>query len=146
MGKWVVTVAGIAILSVLCDVILPEGQTRKYVKTVFGVVVSLVIIQPLIGLFSEGGASIIFDNGSISPQEQYIESVTSRKDEYALNSIRLLLESKGIEVKSVRLNASADRLTIELNTSFDSNLAAIVNQVASAYFPNAELVTIWSKS
>lgn len=48
MGQWVVTVAGIAILSVLCDIVLPDGDTRKYVKTVVGIVVTLVMLQPIV--------------------------------------------------------------------------------------------------
>ena len=146
MGKWVITVAGIAILSVLCDVILPEGQTRKYVKTVFGVVVSLVIIQPLVGLFSDGLQSVIGDGDSVAPQEQYLESVYDRQNQYALRTVKELLESKGINVKNIQLNSAGDKLTLELNSVYSSNFNATVEQVAAAYFPNVELVTIWSKS
>ncbi|MCH5160078.1 MAG: stage III sporulation protein AF [Clostridiales bacterium] len=146
MGKWVVTVAGIAILSVLCDVILPEGQTRKYVKTVFGVVVSLVIIQPLVGLFYNGLSGIAVDNDSIYPQEQYLESAVSRQNQYALSTVAQLLDAKGIKVKNIQLNSTADRLTLELNSAYTSNSNAIVEQIASAYFPYAEIVTVWSKS
>ena len=145
MGKWVVTVAGIAILSVLCDVILPEGQTRKYVKTVFGVVVSLVIVQPLIGLFSEGFQGVFVDDENITPQQQYIESVNSRQNEYSLQTVKHLLDSKGIALKSIHLNSAGDRLTIEINSPYDAKTSAIIEQVSSAYFPNVELVTIWSK-
>ena len=145
MGKWVVTVAGIAILSVLCDVILPEGQTRKYVKTVFGVVVSLVIIQPLIGLFSNGFEAVSGSNGSVAPQNQYLTSVVDRQSEYALKSVRLLLENKCINVKNIQLNSTADMLTLELDSAYDSNLNTIVEEVVAAYFPSVELVTIWSK-
>ena len=145
MGKWVVTVAGIAILSVLCDVILPEGQTRKYVKTVFGVVVSLVIIQPLIGLFSNGLEEILVDNESIIPQQQYVESANSRQNEYAIQNMRRVLESKGIVVKSITINSHGDRLTIELNSVYNAQFASFVEQVADLYFPEAEIITIWSK-
>ena len=146
MGKWVVTVAGIAILSVLCDVILPEGQTRKYVKTVFGVVVSLVIIQPLVGLFSDGlkGA---FDSGNdVAPQEQYLESVANRQNEYSLKSVKQLLEAKDIKVKNIQLNSAGDMITLEIDSVYTANSHAIVEQVVAAYFPSAELITIWSRS
>ena len=146
MGKWVVTVAGIAILSVLCDVILPEGQNRKYVKTIFGVVVSLIIIQPIVGLFSQGVSGDFFDYDSVEPQEQYLESVANRQSEYALRTVRQLLEGKGIAVKSIQLNAVSDRLTVELDTAYTKEKSLIVEQIASGYFPKAELVTIWSKS
>ena len=145
MGKWVVTVAGIAILSVLCDVILPEGQTRKYVKTVFGVVVSLVIIQPLVGLFAQGVNGSLYDNDSVLPQDQYLESVADRQSEYALRTVRQLLEGKGIAVKRIELNSISDRLTVELDVEYTLERNAIVEQIASAYFPKVEIITVWSK-
>ena len=69
MAQWVLSVAGIAILSVLADVILPIGQTKKYIKTVIGVVVSLVLVQPIISL--AGGESDIFATSTeMEPQQQ----------------------------------------------------------------------------
>ena len=144
MGKWVVTVAGIAILSVLCDVILPEGHTRKYVKTVFGVVVSLVIIQPLVGLFSDAVNGDIVNSETVAPQEQYLNSVADRQKEYALRTVKQLLQGKGIPVKKIELNADGDKLVLEIGVAYASDLNAIVEQVAAAYFPDAELVCIWS--
>ena len=144
MGKWVVTVAGIAILSVLCDVILPEGQTRKYVKTVFGVVVSLVIISPIVTLFSDGLKGDIIDDKLVTAQQPYLDSVADRQNKYALQTIRQLLQSKGIAVKSIELNSTGDRLVLELDVSYTSERNAIVEQITSAYFPKCEHVCIWS--
>ena len=146
MGKWVVTVAGIAILSVLCDVILPEGQTRKYVKTVFGVVVSLVIIQPILGLFSSDVSSSVMDNDIVAPQQQYLDSVANRENQQALSTVKQLLQSKGIVVKSIELNSAGEKLILEFDTPYTSARFALVEQIAGAYFPEAQLVCIWSKS
>lgn len=41
----ITTIVGIALLSVLCDVILPDGSTKKYIRTVTGVVVTLVVVK-----------------------------------------------------------------------------------------------------
>ena len=143
MGKWVVTVAGIAILSVLCDVILPEGQTRKYVKTVFGVVVSLVIIQPLIGLFSNGFELGSAGSDGISPQTQYLESVANRKNDYAIHTVWKLLDSKGLNVKNIQLIRGEDILTLEFDADYDLKKNSVVEEVVKAYFPTVKIVTIW---
>ena len=144
MGKWVVTVAGVAILSVLCDVILPEGQTRKYVKTVFGVVVSLIIIQPIVGLFSQGVNGDFVESGSVAPQEQYLESVYQRQNEYALRTVKQLLEGKGIDVDSIELNSAGDRLAVEVGITYSKERSQIIEQITAAYFPTAKLEIIWS--
>ena len=143
MGKWVLTVAGVAILSVLCDVILPEGQTRKYIKTVFGVVVSLVIIQPLVGLFSNGLSESVFGSESVSAQQQYLDSVANRQNQYSLRTVAQLLEAKGITVKSIEFT-SPNALLLELNVAYNAERNAIVQQVVAAYFPKTELITVWS--
>ena len=143
MGQWVVTVAGIAILSVLCDVILPEGQTRKYVKTVFGVVVTLVIVQPLIGLFN-GDDWFSFNNGEANVvQEQYLQSVNNRQNKNATDSVKLLLEYKGVSVSNITVSDSEKRVTLLLDETYSKGHEDIVGVVVSSYFPDYEIITIW---
>ena len=144
MGKWVVTVAGIAILSVLCDVILPEGQTRKYVKTVFGVVVTLVIVQPVIQLFS-GGATSIFTSseGDIGVQHQYLENVADRQQTNAVKSVSTLLENNGLSVKEITVSATDITVTVQLNVPYSQQAEAKVKSVVSSYFPDYSIITLW---
>ena len=143
MGQWVVTVAGIAILSVLCDVILPEGQTRKYVKTVFGVVVTLVIVQPLIGLF-DGSAWFSFEGGEMyGVQYSYIESVDNRQNKGAADSIKLLLEYKDVSVNNISVSNSDKTVTLQLDETFSKQVEDIVKIAVSSYFPDYEIITIW---
>ena len=143
MGQWVVTVAAVAILSVLCDIILPEGQTRKYVKTVFGVVVTLVIVQPLIGLFDDSG-SFSFGGGSLDDiQQDYIESVDARQSKIYEESVRQLLEYKEISVSKIDVSHSAKSVTLHLDEMYSKQREDAVHVVVSSYFPDYEIITIW---
>ena len=143
MGQWVVTVAGIAILSVLCDVILPEGQTRKYVKTVFGVVVTLVIVQPLIGLFDSDGW-FSFNGAAIDDvQEQYLESVGNRQNKNAADSVKLLLEYKGVSASIVTVSDVEKCVTLQLEHTYSKEQEDIVRVVVSSYFPDYDIITMW---
>ena len=142
MGQWVVTVAGIAILSVLCDVILPEGQTRKYVKTVFGVVVTLVIVQPIIGLFTGDGWSLANDNMN-NIQQQYIESVDARHSKNASDSVKLLLEYKDIPVNKITVSDMEKSVTVQLDEPYSKQHEDIVKVVVGSYFPDYEIIAIW---
>ena len=143
MGQWVVTVAGIAILSVLCDVILPEGQTRKYVKTVFGVVVTLVIVQPLIGLFNDSDWFSFSSDSVDGIQEQYIESVDNRQNRNIADSLKLLLEYKDISVGSITVSNIEKSVTLQLEESYSKQHEDIVRVAVSSYFPDYEIITIW---
>lgn len=145
MGQWVVTVAGIAILSVLCDVILPEGQTRKYVKTVFGVVVTLVIVQPLIRIF-DGNFDFslsLSDGDSVGVQEQYIESVDTRQNENKIRLLKMMLEANNILVEDIAVSELDERVTLQLSTRYNQQYETKINEVVSSSFPGYETVIIW---
>ena len=143
MGQWVVTVAGIAILSVLCDVILPEGQTRKYVKTVFGVVVTLVIVQPLIGLFSEGSLFSFSSEKADEIQQQYIESVDERQNKNAADYVKLLLNYKNVSVADVKVSELDKTVTLLVDETYSKQIEDIITVAVSSYYPDYEIITIW---
>lgn len=146
MGQWVVTVAGIAILSVLCDVILPEGQTRKYVKTVFGVVVTLVIVQPLIGLFS-GDFTFSWSNTggeTVTVQEQYIENIEARQNETAANTLIIILEANGFTVENITVSQINKSVTLQLATKYGVQSEAKVREIVNSHFYGYETVITWT--
>ena len=140
MGQWVVTVAGIAILSVLCDIILPEGQTRKYVKTVFGVVVTLVIVQPLISLLG-GGISFSDASPPTELQEQFLDNTTDRQEREKAASIASVLEANGVKVDSVAV--SYGNVTVALSTGRSVETEAKIRMIAQIYCPDCTVEIIW---
>lgn len=140
MGQWVVTVAGIAILSVLCDIILPEGQTRKYVKTVFGVVVTLVIVQPLISIFG-GGISFSDASPPTELQGQFLDNATDRQEREKAASIASVLKANGVEVESVAV--SDGNVTVVLSTGRSVETEAKIRMIARTYCPDCTVEIIW---
>lgn len=50
--NWIFQVAGIIALSAICDIIMIEGEMKKYIKLVIGFVLVLVVIRPVTGLSS----------------------------------------------------------------------------------------------
>lgn len=47
MQAWIIGIVGVICLGVLLEILLPEGQTGKYVKGAFSLMVIFVIIAPL---------------------------------------------------------------------------------------------------
>lgn len=47
MNAWILSVVGVICLGVLLEIVLPEGQTGKYVKGAFSLLVIFVIAAPL---------------------------------------------------------------------------------------------------
>lgn len=52
MAIWISSIAGIVVLTVLLDVILPEGQINKYVKSVLALLTVVAVASPLPALFT----------------------------------------------------------------------------------------------
>ena len=48
MLTYIVSVAGVSVLTVLLDIILPEGNMNKYIKSVFSVLVIIVVVSPVV--------------------------------------------------------------------------------------------------
>jgi Stage III sporulation protein AF (Spore_III_AF). len=77
MSAWILSITGIVVLGVLADVLLPEGQTNKYIKGIFGILTLLAIISPLPRLlnFEFGAESLYNFDADIVPDENFSESV-----------------------------------------------------------------------
>ena len=94
MNGWIITVAGVAVLEVLCDVIMPDGETKKYVRTVLGVVVSLVTVQYVVGLF--GGVRQADAQLTSAVQNSYVEDISARRTEQKRKLLADVCDYNGI--------------------------------------------------
>lgn len=83
-SQWVISVVGIVLLSILADIILPHGQTNKYIKNIFAIITVFVIVTPLPSLFK----NISYQGDLIIQQE------TPVVDENFLNQLAI---SKQVE-------------------------------------------------
>lgn len=113
MTAWILSIAGVTILSVAVDLILPSGQTAKYIKNIFAFVMILVIISPLPALI-KGNFNVndIFESEEIVLQEDYIYQVNRDKLTALEKEITSSLEEKGI--KNVVVTINADIFQIEM--------------------------------
>ena len=51
-SSWVISIVGVVLLSLIADIMLPEGQINKYIKSVFAIITVFVIVSPLPTFFS----------------------------------------------------------------------------------------------
>ena len=119
MAQWVLSVAGIAILSVLADVILPVGQTKKYIKTVIGVVVTLVLVQPIFSIAA--GDSIFATDVEVQPQQQYISYVESQSQE-GVATLLAELKNSGFTNPEVTYVAKIRQFVVSFRENYSENL------------------------
>ncbi len=51
--EWIVQIAGIIILGSLCDMIMPGGEMKKYVKLVVGLLLAFTVVKPIVNFSGE---------------------------------------------------------------------------------------------
>lgn len=79
MENWAISVVGTILLTVLADVILPDGQTNKYVKTALSVVVILAMLAPVVKI-ADGSLSFVSDDKQYQAQSQYLYMVEQKQE------------------------------------------------------------------
>lgn len=145
MGQWVVTVAGIAILSVLCDVILPEGQTRKYIKTVVGVIVTLVMLQPIVNLIGNAPTwnKQVSSHYDIEVQQTYLDMVEDKQYKLQTANIQNTLIAKGVAVSDVTFSKTDKTVTVNVGEKRSDDKLEIINSVIKVYFADYKITVKW---
>lgn len=117
ISSWILSIAGVCVLGVLVDLILPSGQTKKYIKGIFAFITVLVVISPLPSLVNSNfSLSTIFgDEQTIVIQEDFIYEVNKQRLSSIENMIEMDLSEQGIEDVDITLSANifSDELSID---------------------------------
>lgn len=106
ISTWILSIAGVICLSVIIELILPDGQMNRYVKGIFSFIVILIIIAPIPKLLNQKFSfSEIFDyNSSIEIDNDYLYQINLDKLSTTKKEIEDKILSHGYENVSVYLN------------------------------------------
>ncbi len=92
MSSWILSIAGVICLSVIVELILPNGQMNKYIKGIFAFIIILVIIMPVPKLIKmKIDLSNVFSTNEIVLQEEYL---------YQLNLDKIMSMKADVEKES----------------------------------------------
>lgn len=141
MKQWVLSVAGISILSVLADVILPVGQTRKYVKTVINVVVTAVLAQPVLFF----ATNLDFSYSELAVQEEYLQYVSTAHD-ISSEQLQNCLEQCGFESPSVYYDRTLQVFVVSFSEKRTVQLVEKANSALQNNFGLVKVKFLWNKS
>lgn len=102
IANWIMSIVGIICLSTLADVIMDDGETKKYVKCVSALIVFTVIIAPIPKLFSENmSTSDVFNsfetNSSIYENNDFVAKIKEKQLESCKSRCLEVFSEKGIE-------------------------------------------------
>lgn len=108
ISSWVLSIAGIVCISVIIEIIMPEGQMNKYIRGILSFIIILVIISPLPNLLKAKNIDINPTINQIEIQQEFIDNFNiAKKDAYEGNLSRLM-ENLGYEGINFQLSLKTD--------------------------------------
>ena len=112
IAVWLTSIAAVVILSVLVDVILPEGSIRKFINGIMAVIVMLVIIAPVPN-FLNTKINFSPQNSVVSaPDTEYITNVYKSKIRLLEKNVDGELENCGYS--GTKTTVAVDRYDAEM--------------------------------
>lgn len=102
MGAWLLKITGVIALSALSSLLIPNGQTKKYVKGIFALITLFVLVSPLPKLLKSdfSGFPNAFDTaGELEIDETFLHGVATNTYKTRERNIEKFLKEKGIEAK-----------------------------------------------
>ena len=127
MSGCVLSVTAVVCLTVLLDIIMPDGQMKKYVKGIVSIIVIFVIVTPLASL---AVGKFDLTKGNITIDSDMLESLESTSDRYREIQLESMLSEDGItaDVKIVSENGKKKVEVIIQNQVLSENEMNILKQ------------------
>lgn len=96
LSNWILSIAGIICVSVIVELILPDGQMNRYIKGIFSFIIILVVIMPIPKLLNRDlDFSNIFDSSGYEIDSDYLYQVNLDKMNSVKNEIEKQIEKRG---------------------------------------------------
>lgn len=124
---WVLSIVGIIVLSMLVDLLLPSGSMSKFIKSIFGYLIIVVILSPVFSFFTQKNFSIndIFSSSNVQIQDSFVANVNRQFLDSVEKSIENSCHEKGIKFVEVGIQADIFENEIEIK-QISVNLKNIV--------------------
>ena len=108
-SSWVISIVGVVLLGLIADIMLPEGQINKYIKSVFAIITIFVIVSPLPGLFnnfSQNANDFFTSNDEFVLNVDFLNDIIYEKQKEKQTLLQSVFEQNG--VKNVGINIICD--------------------------------------
>lgn len=107
ISSWLLSIAGVIILSVMTEFVLPEGQMNKYIRVIFSFVILLTIIMPLPKLFGKNIEFSDFLNQTEEVlQEDYLYQINLDKLTTLTEELEQKIDDKNLTEVEISINAN----------------------------------------
>ena len=137
MSSWILSIVGVSLLTILCNVIMPDDKLNKYVKTVCSLVVVSVMFSPILGIIQNLSFQLVDVeqvNNSVNLEtyfvEQTVEDIERRLEEeldanaivgctveiyYHVSNDKLILQKAVVNIQNVVLTSPLQVIKLKEN-------------------------------
>ncbi|MBE5738371.1 MAG: hypothetical protein E7354_01375 [Clostridiales bacterium] len=150
MKSWLFSIIGVVFLSILFDLVYPNGTTNKFCKSMFGVISIFIIISPICSFFN-------IDMQSDYVDTSLVENLSKSKEEVLSYQIENYLLSKGVSNVNVEVDTimsdnefCVDNVYIDItnivlteNTENINVYEVIINEVSEQFDINKERIFVY---
>ena len=131
MSAWIMSIAGVVCLSVLVELVLPNGQMNKYIKGIFSFIILLVIISPIPKLLKKDfDYSHMFGESEIVVQEEYLYQLNLDKVSAMQKNINNEIESYGYKNVEARIDSDIFASQISIKAVYVDLSRLIISETA----------------
>lgn len=122
MSGWLMGIAGAVVMTTLIDVLIAEGETKKYIKGIASILVLAAIVAPLPALLNK---DFKVNYGEIETGEE-----TKKNDAYLYRIYLEKYRSYELNLQNQLKAKGIDGVTIRINIAYDDGEVVILNVIA----------------
>lgn len=105
-SSWVLSIVGVVLIIVIVEIILPKGQTSKFIKSILAIFTIFVMVSPLVNFKNTNYIEKIFNKNNVVVDGEFLKSINEEKLKEYKNTIIKVLEDNGY--KNIKLKFNAD--------------------------------------
>lgn len=116
VSSWLLSIAGVVLLSVLTEFVLPDGQINRFIKVVFSFVILLVIILPIPNVLKKEFNLSNYLNEQTSLQDNYLEQLNLDKLNTLTEEVNIEVSKKGLKNVVISIGGNIFAKSLEIYT------------------------------
>jgi hypothetical protein len=129
MNEWLVGIAVAVMSVVLIDIIIAEGETKKYIKGVASLFVLVAVLSPLSNLkgVKFDLTSVITDSSNTIIDTSYLTYINDARRKRVEDNIKILLSDENIVCSYVRVELKSPTNEFEISAVEISITKSVIN-------------------
>ena len=153
VSRWVMSIAGAAVLGVLVDLVMTEGSTKKYIKSIMSIIMLFIILSPIPALLNNNwDYSQFFSGNDIQADQKIVDNVNSQQISLLEDSLENKLSLDGYGNSKVNLTAVIENNVLKIKVvsvdvtkceiKKDSKTSNVIKEKIKGYLNNTDVTVI----